>query len=268
MRASSLCVAFVLLSCSSNDAGTTDVQPEGETGGSATPDAGSGGRANATGGGGVAGGLLDAGKGTGGKAGTGGATGTGGGTGSGGGAGTGGATGTGGTGGTGGVTGTGGATGTGGSAGGTVWYDGEPSGLPLSAGNAGLSSGSTATEITSGCHAGSACMSVNLIGSGGWSHLGWDPSHNSIAFDLSADTTLEFWIKGNSTGIQMEMHGASGGCAWITLNDYLSGGATATWQKVSIPLSAFQMDRTTIHTVDFWLSTGTAAFVIDDGRWL
>jgi hypothetical protein len=261
MRASSLCVAFVLFSCGSNDAGTTDGKADGESGGTATPDAGSGGQTNATGGAGVGGGLVDAGKGTGGKAGTGGSPGTGGATG------VGGATGKGGVSGTGGATGTGGSTGTGGAAGGTVWYDGEPSGLPFSAGNAGLSSG-TANEIATGCHAGSACMSVNLNASGGWAHLGWDPSHNSKQFDLSADATLEFWIKGSSTGIQMEMHGASGGCAWITLNDYLQGGATATWQKVSIPLTAFQMDRTAIHTVDFWLSTGTAAFVIDDARWL
>jgi hypothetical protein len=67
----------------------------------------------------------------------------------------------------------------------------------------------------------------------------------------------------------MEMHTASGGgCGWIWVKDYLPGGATAAWQKVSIPLSAFVMDQSAIKQIDFWLDSGQIAFVIDDGRCL
>jgi hypothetical protein len=112
-------------------------------------------------------------------------------------------------------------------------------------------------------------MSVNLNASGGWAHLGWDPSKSSKTYDLTGYTNLELWIRsasGTLTDLQMEMHGTSGGCAWIYIRDYLSGGVTTTWQKVTIPLTAFQLDRTSVHTIDFWLGSGTAAFFIDDGR--
>jgi hypothetical protein len=151
-----------------------------------------------------------------------------------------------------------------------IWYDGESSGVPFSAGSANVSGGSSAVETATDPHAGSACMSVSLNASGGWAHLGWQPDKSGTSYDLSADAAIEFWIKsaaGPITGLELEMHGPNGGCPWVHLADYLSGGVTTTWQKASIPLTAFQIDRTRIQTFDFWLTTGSAAFFVDDGRW-
>ncbi len=114
-------------------------------------------------------------------------------------------------------------------------------------------------------------MSVSLNAATQWGHLGWTPSLDHKVFDLTVDAKLEFWIRsasGTVTALQMEMHGPSGGCPWINVKDYLPGGVTTTWQKVSIPLSAFKMiDLKRIQVVDFWLAAGNAAFFIDDGRW-
>jgi hypothetical protein len=157
-----------------------------------------------------------------------------------------------------------------GTASGTIWYDGEPAGLAYSAGTASISAGSTASETTDNPHGGSKSMSVSLNASTGWGHLGWTPSLDHKSFDLTTHTTLEFWIRGVSgtpTAVQLEMHGPGGGCPWINVKDYLPGGVTMSWQKVSIPLSAFKMDQKKIQVVDFWLASGNAAFVIDDGRW-
>jgi hypothetical protein len=112
-------------------------------------------------------------------------------------------------------------------------------------------------------------MSVHLDATGGWAHLGWQPSKDGAQHDLSVYSNLDLWIRsasGTVTALQMEMHGPGGGCPWVNITDYLAGGAT-TWQKVSIPLSAFQLDRTRIQTVDFWLTTGSADFFIDDCTW-
>jgi len=153
---------------------------------------------------------------------------------------------------------------------GTIWYDGEPAGLSYAAGVASLSAGSTAMETSDNPHSGTKSLSVSLNASSGWGHIGWTPSRDSKSYDLTTHAKLEFWIhavSGTPTALQMEMHGPGGGCPWVNIKDYLPGGVTKSWQKVSIPLSAFKMDQKKIQVVDFWLSSGNAAFVIDDGRW-
>lgn len=153
---------------------------------------------------------------------------------------------------------------------GRIWYDGEPSGVAYSNGNATLSSGSTASETASAPHSGSHCLEVKLNAGAGWAHFGWQPTKSGTQYDLSGDTAIDFWIRdaaGAIGDLQMEMHGPGGGCPWVHLADHLATGGTSAWQKVSIPLSAFQLDRSKIQTLDFWLTTGSVDFFIDDGHW-
>jgi hypothetical protein len=218
-----------------------------------------------------AGGSGVAGGGKGGGGATAGTGGTGGGAGSAGTSAGGSSGGLGGTLGSGGTT-SGGTAGSGGEGGGTIWYDGEPDGASFSTGLASVPAGSTVSETTDDPHAGTTCMNANLDATGGWASLDWNFSKDYAPRDLSSYTTMEFWIRtgsGTLTDLSFEMHtAAGGGCAWLHLQDYLPGGATTTWQQVSIPMSDFQIDRTQIKVVNFWLVSGTTSIFIDDGRWL
>lgn len=68
-----------------------------------------------------------------------------------------------------------------------------------------------------------------------------------VAKDLSAYRHLSFWVKGSVGGVEhlkigLENTSAEGtgrNNAFLYVNDYLDGGITAEWQKVSIPLDAF-----------------------------
>jgi hypothetical protein len=147
-----------------------------------------------------------------------------------------------------------------------IWYDGETGSVPLSS----LQSGSGATEVTTNPHGGTNSLSLAMNATGGWAHVGLTRK-NWATVNLSTATSLEFWTRsasGSVTEVQMELHGTPGGCAWIWIKNYLSGGITTTWQKVTIPASAFIIDKAAIHTVDFWLGSGNASFFIDDMQWV
>jgi hypothetical protein len=166
----------------------------------------------------------------------------------------------------------GGTIGSGGEGSGTIWYDGEPDGASFSTGLAVVPGGSTVSETTDNPHGGTTCMSANLDATGAWASLDWNFSKDYGPQDLSSYATLELWIRtasGTLMDLSFELHTAGGGgCAWLHLQDYLPGGATTTWQRVSIPMSDFQIDRTQIKVINFWLVSGTASFFIDDGSWL
>jgi hypothetical protein len=265
-----LCSAGVgAAGCAGDDAGVGNDELAGSASGAANegaadPEGGAGGTNVAAGSGGASaghGGAISASGVEGGSIQTGGSTNAGGTSGTGGGGG--GATGAAGS------SASAGAGGSDGAVAGTVWYDGESGGLPFSAGASSLSAASSASETSNDPHGGKNCLSVSLNAATAWGHLGWTPSLDHKEYDLTAHAKLEFWIRGTSaaTAVQLEMHGPGGGCPWVNVKDYLSGGVTTAWQKVSIPLSAFKMDQKRIQVVDFWLTAGTGSFFIDDGRW-
>jgi hypothetical protein len=148
-----------------------------------------------------------------------------------------------------------------------MWYDGETGSAPLSAL---MAPGTGATEVSTNPHAGTNCLSLVMNASSGWAHVGLTRKNWATA-NLTAATSLEFWARsasGTVTEVEMELHGTPGGCSWIYIRNYLSGGITTTWQKVTIPASAFVIDKAAIHTVDFWLGSGSASFFVDDMQWV
>lgn len=65
--------------------------------------------------------------------------------------------------------------------------------------------------------------------------------------DLSSYANLEFWVKGQSGGekFKVEFKNSSGKQSQMQITDFLVGGVTATYQKVSIPVSTFTITSTT-----------------------
>src|SRR5262245_42059409 len=92
------------------------------------------------------------------------------------------------------------------------------------------------------------------------------------AFDSSNFSTLTFWVNGGSTsGRNITVAGLLSDVAQtgVPLNSYIAGGSVAanTWRKVTIPLSALQINNHT-NVTGFWLQDGSGgaqpAFYVDD----
>ncbi len=73
--------------------------------------------------------------------------------------------------------------------------------------------------------------------------------------DLSDYKALTFWIKGAAGGenLRVGLKDSSYNESKVLIEDYLSSGVTASWQKVVIPLSAFRQvsNRTAMDSISF-----------------
>lgn len=99
---------------------------------------------------------------------------------------------------------------------------------------------------TVGAYAGrSLRLAYNLNTTSNWNGYFLRLNSGTLTKNISAYRQLSFWVKGEVGGvehlkIELENEGAVGRKkAYLYVTDYLDGGITNGWKKVSIPLDAF-----------------------------
>lgn len=129
-----------------------------------------------------------------------------------------------------------------------VIYDGETPATNLAAGGSWFSPGGTASEVTTTSHSPTRSMRLNFVWAADWycgfgfNWANWNTASAGI-LDASQAVSLDFWIRsdtGTESSITIQLSdSADVSSNSLSLTAYLASGATTTWQKVSIPMSAF-----------------------------
>ncbi len=135
-------------------------------------------------------------------------------------------------------------------------YDGETASTNLASGGAWVSVSGTASEVTSQYHSATHSLQVNFVWTEGWySAFGWNWANwnaSGNVYDATSAAGIEFWIRslaGANTNMQVQLCDSANVVSNnLVLTAYLPGGATTTWQKVSIPMADF----TGINKASLW----------------
>ena len=133
-------------------------------------------------------------------------------------------------------------------------YDGETASTNVTSGATWISAG-TAAEVTTFSHSATHSIEIHYVWPSGyycgfgWNWAAWNAGDT---YDASSASAIEFWVRtltGTNTNLSVILvDSAAVNSNAVAVTGYLPGGVTTTWQKVTIPLSAF----TTVNKAALW----------------
>lgn len=121
--------------------------------------------------------------------------------------------------------------------------------------------GTDASNYPYNAYEGVVCLKIEYDVTMPGSFSGYTTPLTPTGKDLSAYTTLSFWVKGASGGeffkIEMKTNTGTYTTASVYVSDFLDGGVTTSWRQVVIPLHNFA-------NIGTWTSAKELGFVFEN----